>query len=149
MRNSLQHIPSDVSDISDLVCQLKKTKHIGSAASSPLKTEHLEFYIKTRRFTNTLTAAPPRFYVPRVYHMCTFKGWHAFIRGPTGSQIADMRRPPFLLSVSKNSGQSKEKPLLHEFFRRAMLLALKSLSSTVCSCIFKGKIHTGQDATDF
>lgn len=45
--------------------------------------------------------------------------------GPAGSQIADMTRPPFLSLPLENTGQSKEKPLLHEFFRRAMLSCVK------------------------
>lgn len=52
-----------------------------------------------RKHAHPDKAAAAFFYVPRVYHMCTFNGWHVFIRGPTGSQIADMRRPPFLLSI--------------------------------------------------
>lgn len=40
------------------------------------------------------------------------------------------------------------KTLFHEFFRQAVLLALKSLSCAVVSCILNEEKHTGQNATD-
>lgn len=114
------------------------------------KTEHPAFYIRTVWLINTW-ALPGPLCVSTCFACTACVHLTADMFSFRANRVTDRQHETTFFSPLHLEEQwaIKKETLFHEFFRQAVLLGLKSLSSAVCSCIFNREKHTRQDATDF